>query len=441
MSYNLTFDERLTIDQLKDIIRHIKNKTSEYEKLQAYYMGDNTEITRRSRVNPIPIPYGRKIVNTVTGYMFKPGYIGYSTENEVYKELIDEVFYQNHEDEITSALGKTCSIYGVAYELHFLGVDDEGAAMPKFVSVSPMEMVAVYHQDLKIEDMACAVRLYSYGKEQLVDVYYPDVVQHFMTDNSGNIKIAQDEELHGYTKVPVVQYVNNEEEMGDFKPVLKLIDAYDTLMSDSVGEIEKLAEAYLVLTNQIVAENDVQEMRRRRIIELMEGGKAEFLTKNVSPELLKFMRDWIREEIHTQSQIPDMSDQSFAGTQSGIAIRYKLNDLENICSTKEIYFRKGLFRRLTILDGMMDELWTDVGDVREIEITFTRNIPMNYVEIAQIVRDLRGHISLQTLLEQVVPFVTSAQDEINRLKAETDPYAYLVDQEDEVDTIPNDTDE
>ena len=443
MKYRAKFNEdgRLNEPMIKDALRYMRSREDFFEIMHRYYTGDNPEIQRSSRgVNrqPVIIPYGRKIINTVTGYMFKSGYIGYSTENEDYKAFIDDVFYQNDEDELTSELGKNCSINGVAYELHYLNADENGSVSLRFTEVPVMEMLAIYGEELTSEGMKAAIRYYCVDDTRYVDIYYPDAVVSYRSTEAGNLSFI-DEVPHEYGMVPVVEYINNEEQIGDFTPVIKLIDAYDILISDAVSEIEKLADAYLVLVNMSMSEDDARNLKRKRILELAEGGKAEFLTKNISPELLKFMRDWIKEEIHSQSHIPDMSDDHFAGQQSGVAIRYKMNDLENICSTKEIYFRKGLYRRLELIDRVSGILGADSGIAAEVQITFTRNIPMNYLEIAQIVQHLRGNVSLQTLLEQVVPFVTSAQEEIDKLKEEEDVYGF--DWEDTVDTGKDDSPE
>lgn len=429
-------DGRLTDKQLKDVISYMWLRAAHFERIRTYYEGDDYGIYHAPVRRAVPVPYGRSIINTISGYMFKPGFIGYASDNEPYKEQLDEVFYHNHEELTTSQLGKTASTYGVAYELHYMAPTEEGV-MPGFVEVPPAEMLAIYSTDISDDDIQAAVRWYEIDKTEYIDIYYADVVEHYWKRKSGPARKvtttvqdangkAHEEELiepHYYGRVPVVEYENNRERRGDFEHIIPMIDAYDVLMSDSITEVEKLAEAYLVLTNANIRDEDIDDMRRKRILELMgEQSKAEFLVKNVDPALLTFIRDWIRDEIHKQAQVPDMSDESFGGTQSGIAIRYKLNTLENLCAVKEAYFQRGLFNRLLLLDAMMNIVYGDIGVVREIEITFTRNIPMNYVEIAQIVAQLRGHVSLQTLLEQVVPFVTNAADELERIEEESDPY-------------------
>ena len=50
-------------------------------------------------------------------------------------------------------------------------------------------------------------------------------------------------------------------------------------------------------------------------------------------------------------------------------------------------------------------------------ITFTNNLPTNTQEISQIVNQLRGLVSDETLLSQI-PFVDDAEEELKKAQAE-----------------------
>jgi len=423
--YRAELDEngRLNVEQIKKAINHMAHERERFERMESYYHGENASISRRARKNgftPVPVPYGRRIVQTVTGYMFKPEYISYESDNEPYKATIDELMYDNHDEVVTPQIGKHMGIYGVAHELHFVGEDDFGRPTAKFVVINPKEMLAVYSYDLSVERPIAALRWTAIEDEQHVDVYYSDIVASYLRNSSGQLMPAGEVD-HVYGQVPVVEYENNEERQADFEPVVPLIDAYDILASDMVHEVDKIAEAYLVLTNHTIADDDADRLRYKRIIELMEGGKAEFLVKNLNADFTRFMREFIREEIHQQSQIPDMTDLKFGGQQSGVAMRYKLYDLETVASNKEPLVRRGIYDRFRLIDVVADILWGDIGNVRDLSITFTRNVPLNHVEIAQIVAGFRGHISHETILEKLVPFVDNASEEMERLAEESDP--------------------
>ena len=53
----------------------------------------------------------------------------------------------------------------------------------------------------------------------------------------------------------------------------------------------------------------------------------------------------------------------------------------------------------------------------DIDIIFTRNLPVNVLEIAQIINQLRGIVSDETLLAQI-PFVNDVAAEYEKVKAQ-----------------------
>ena len=133
-----------------------------------------------------------------------------------------------------------------------------------------------------------------------------------------------------------------------------------------------------------------------------------------------------------------MSDEHFAGNQSGIAIRYKLNDLENIATAKETGFKEGLRRRIQLLNNFWRTTGYQPPGLEDIQITMQRNIPANYVEQADIVSKLRGHVSQKTLLDKIVTFIDDSGKEMDRLEEEMDVYAPPeIDEEPEEEPVEN----
>lgn len=112
-----------------------------------------------------------------------------------------------------------------------------------------------------------------------------------------------------------------------------------------------------------------------------------------------------------------MSDEAFAGNSTGVAIKYKLIGLEQIRSRKERGFKKGLQRRIELIAGMLKIKGSADIDFRDIEITFTANLPANDVEQANIVKTLYGLVSQKRLLS-LLPFVTDPVEELDELHKE-----------------------
>lgn len=424
---------RLTADDIKTILEEFKADV--FITNQAYYEGNNEYILHRESPDPnapnnkVPIPYGRKIISTVTGYMYKPGSVTYSSENEAYLQTLTEVFDANREEIETSQLGLEASIHGVAYELHYTdsveGPDKKPLAIPRFTKIPAEKVVPIY--DYSIEPKLVAV-LYHYliGEVQHVFTYYADVVQHYTRENRDKGLVLVEEQPHFYGRVPWVVYLNNEERVGDFEPVKPLIDGYDVLMSDSLNEFDRFAWAYLLMKGFGLTDEDAQAIKWKRAFENIDvDGGVEFLTKEINSEFINFMSDWIRKEIHKQSHVPDFLETVSGSAQSGVAISKLLYDFEFICATKEAYFKAGLKDRIQLIDGVLRVRDGGKGLPEEVDIEMHRNKPMDMLENAQVFTAYSGHISEQTLIEQFAPFVKDAEEELARLKGEQEAQAQV----------------
>ncbi len=161
----------------------------------------------------------------------------------------------------------------------------------------------------------------------------------------------------------------------------------------------------------------MKELRKNKVISLDDGGSAEWLIKNLNDNYIEGVKKRLQNDIHKFSNIPDMSDESFTGNTSGVAIKYKLIGLEQIRSRKEREFKKGLQRRIELISGIMTLKNKTPIDFRDIEITFTPNIPANNQEQADIVQSLVGLVSQKRLLS-LLPFVTDPIEEMAELKKE-----------------------
>lgn len=422
----------LSAEDIKKILEEFKADV--FVTNQAYYEGNNQYILNREPPdenapnNKVPIPYARKIISTVTGYMYKPGSVTYSSENEGYLETLKEVFDANREEIETAQLGLEASIHGVAYELHYtdsLEVEGKPLAIPRFTKIPAEKVVPIY--DYSIEPKLVAV-LYHYfiGDVQHVYAYYADVVQHFQRENKDKLLSLVEEVAHFYGAVPWVVYLNNEERVGDFEPVKPLIDAYDVLMSDSMNEFDRFAWAYLLLKGFSLTDEDAQAIKWKRAFENLDvDGGVEFLTKEINSEFIAFMSEWIRKEIHKQSHVPDFLETVSGSAQSGVAISKLLYDFEFICATKEAYFLAGLQDRIKLLDSVLRVRDGAKGLPEDIEMEMHRNKPMDMLENAQVFTAYSGHISEQTLIEQFAPFVKDAEEELARLKGEQEAQAQI----------------
>ncbi|MFP3357590.1 phage portal protein [Planococcus sp. SIMBA_143] len=413
--YQIKNIEELNSELILQLINRYKMKElPRLKKLKAYYKGEHEAILQRTMSDPnkpnnkIVNPYATYIVDTIGGYFLgKP--VNYSSSEKEYMEKVQYVFDSNDEQSLNARIGKDVSILGVGMELHYTNEEAE----TRFSYMNPIESFMIFDNTIESKPLA-AIRFYDVENyatgevETQVEVYDKDFITYYI-QTEDSLSLVDEPEQHYYNQVPVIQYLNNEENMGDFERVLKLIDAYDLATSDEMNSLEYFADAYLVLSGfEAVEEEELKNMKENRVMVAGEKGKADFLTKGSISGIHEYT-ERLKKDIHSFSFVPNISDESF-GTSSGEALKFKLFGLESAVSTKERFFKKGLEKRIQLVTQFLN---TKGGsyDSNSVTMSFTRNMPSNNETIANIIKSLSGILSDQTLIS-LLPFVEDAAYEI-----------------------------
>lgn len=415
-------ETELTAAIVKKLIdNHKQYDMPRLQKLEDYYLAKN-EILKRQMADPskpnnkISNPYANYITDTLTGYfMGEP--VTYSSLDEKALEELNLIFEYNDEADENVELARSCSIYGVGYEMMY--IDEEGSV--RFKRLDAKECIPIYDDTIE-NDLLYVIRYYL-DKDIITDKTFmyievisrTDVSRYRANDTGANMELIESRP-HYFGIVPIAIYKNNEAETGDFENVISLIDAYDKLESDSLNDFEYFCDAYLALIGFTADTEDVAEMKQNRVILLDKDTDAKWLIKDEQDSTVENLKIRIDKDIHKFSKCPNLSDENFAANASGVAIKYKLVGTENLISVKERKFKKGLQRRLELI-SLIQGVKLAGFDWRAIDITFTRNLPSNDTEIAEIVNKLSNIVSKETLLAQI-PFVEDVQTELDRLDKE-----------------------
>lgn len=421
IQYRLNEQQILTTELIKKLIeKHKMNEVPKFEKMDKYYHAKNKILGRTAKDeskpnNKISHPYASYITDTLTGYFMGEGVTYSSFDNAILEELNMILEYNDAQDE-DMELAKDMSIFGLAIEL--LYIDKDGATRIK--RLDPRETILVYDDTLE-DELLYAIRYYKCTdiltdkNYYMVNVYTRNEVLTYKSDELISNLTLISEEPHYFQLVPISVFYNNEEEIGDFEPVISLIDAYDQMESDSLNDFEYFVDAYLALTGLQADADDIAKMKESRVLLLDADSDAKWLVKETNDTNIENVKNRLDTDIHKFAKVPDLSDESFSGNASGVAIKYKTMPMENVVSIKERKFKKGLQRRIELLFNIAALKGSTGYDWRAIDITFTRNLPTNESEIATMVSTLDGIVSNETLLAQI-PFVENVQDEIERLK-------------------------
>lgn len=431
-----------TISNLIDF--HKTYMLPRYKKLKRYYklhhdIEDRTMEEATKPNNKLIHDYPGYIVNMATGYFLgKPVAYSSKSNNNDYLNTLQKIFDYNDESDENAEIEKTCSIQGEAFEIMF---QDENANT-RFIQVPNEQIIVVYDTTLDPK-IKVAVRYYNIVDQNnntttKVEVYTKNKISYY-TLQGGLTYVLDSEVEHYFGEVPIIHYINNAEQIGDFERVITLIDAYDKQQSNTQNDFDYFTDAYLLLINLSETDDeDVKDMKNNRVMKVDEGGDARWLIKDINDTALENYKNRLNKDIHKFSNIPDLSDEAFAGDLSGVAIRFKLFCLEQIASMKERKFKKALQRRIKLITNILNIKGGNY-DYTDIDMSFTRNIPANTTELVNMVTQLKGTLSEQTLIAQI-PFVTDPQAELEKVKKEQESsleYNFSQDNQTKANSNPN----
>lgn len=365
--------------------------------------------------NKTIINYTKNIADSYCGYLATPGYISYSSEQDI-EEVMDILRYNDYQAEDADFL-LDALVYGTATELMYH--DSEGQT--RFRLINPTTCFGVYDDSLT-GDLMYFVRMYKINDWDNSDTYRVDVysdydVKHYTMTGLNGYLTYQSEEPHYFGQCPA-NIFNLPDEKSIFDCVMSLQDAANELLSSEIDDYQAFCDAYLTLVGNFDGDafaESIPEMKENRVLLLPEGVSASWLTKNANDTQIENILKRVHDSIYRIAACPDFSSESFVGgVSSGIAIRYRLTGMETRAAKIAAAMKKALQRRVEIICGVAAlKLGEEV--FRDIEIDFKRNIPEDANSIISLVNALKGSVSDKTLLGQI-PFIEDVNAELEALQ-------------------------
>lgn len=419
---------------------------------QRYYEGD-TDILKRKRMaigeggeleevknlanNKLIHNFTRKLVDQKVGYLLsKP--LSVQTENEVYKNLLDDVFNKSFMKLIKN-LGKDCINKGIAWaqvyynedgELRFKRLPSEeiiplwkDSEHTKLDAIIRVYEVIVYEghtkktvQKVEYWDTEKVLRYVEYEGNLIPDVEAPEDTGHFsMIDGEGNAQSFT------WSKVPFVYFKYNDEEQPLIKFVKSLVDDYDKQKSDNSNNLEDLPNSIYVLKDY--DGTNLGEFRRNmslyRAVKVTGDGGVETRNLEINVEAYKTHIEQTRRDIYEFGRGVDTQSDKFGNSPSGIALKFLYNDLDMDCNIIETEFQASLEYLLWFVDQHL--INTGQGDYtnENVEFVFNRDTLINETDSISNCQNSVGIISDETI---VANHPWSTKDELEKIKRQKEEY-------------------
>lgn len=324
-------------------------------------------------------------------------------------EKIRKVLKGSYFDELMFSLARDMSIYGTAYCLAYR---KEGKV--RCIRQSPLKAFIIYDKDIDCKAMG-AVRICSEENGELKgEIYEKGLVRQFSYKDR-RVQIGESLPMPENV-LSIVEFPNNIDKIGDFTPILSLMDAYNVLLSGAMDDMQSVANAFLALYGmQGTTKEDIEEANRSRVLSLSESGRAEFVVKNVNPQAIDSLKKTILDNMLLVTMTPNLTDDSFGQNTSGIAIEYKLWGIEQSRSEKQRSFSRSMMALLQLICSLIG-LECDISGI--VKLRFYKNLPQDTLRICETIDKLQNLVSHKTKLE-LLPFIEDADKELEKVKAES----------------------
>lgn len=345
----------------------------------------------------------RRIVSTKKGYMGKEINIMISEkeENEAERKRQDEIItnFKN----MNSFTSKMSDIIGDACLMrsgYVLLYKDKDELEPRMTKLEPYECIVI--KDAITNKPQYAIRYWKikdntkYNGELVktekirVDFYDTQNVYHYISMGDINkkeykfmpfTKDGQTEHVHMFKGfIPLIEFPNNTEKIGDVEQSLTLQDAYDVSLSDLSAEIAQLRLAYLV--GKAVGKVDhklLEQLEQTGILSCDDNGEWYFIEKNLNDDAIDKLRSTLEKNIYLFSNSVDFSDPEFAANMPIIAFKLKIKPLEESAQITENSFKESLRYMFECLNSYLSQLNKSIN-VNSLQFNFKRNLPTNTSE-------------------------------------------------------------
>ena len=417
-------DKELTGEALKEFIALHEVDKLRYQELLNQYLSRPPIIDREAKEedwkpdNRLVANYGKYIVDTFNGF-FNGIPMRASHKEDNLNEVIQDFWNRNSIDNVMNELAKTTSIYGRGYL--FLYQDEN--AQTNVAYNDPFDMFVIYSDEIRPSSL--------YGIRYVVDEdgykgqLFTDTEAYDFTLEGDKLSLSDSHSLF-YGRIPIIEFIENEERQSLIEPVESLINAFNEALSGKLDDIDYFADAYLSILGALLDDESIKHLKDNRIINMAGDGAekvtVEFLDKPDADQTQENFLDRTERLIYQLSQVANINDTTFSTqSMSGVALEFKLQPMKNLALNKERKFEQGIQTMLQMLFNVDTSIpQSQKQEYMNVGYDWSRNLPANNEAEAKVVRELEGVVSHRKQLE-MLSTVTDVQAELEQIAEENAP--------------------
>lgn len=418
--YIFPADADITPDIVKEFITlHEAESLPTLQESMRMYRGQYDILTQADKEaykpdNRLVVGFAKYIVDSFIGF-FNGIPVKVAHDNEQVQVFLDDFRNRNDMEDNESELAKLVAIYGRAYE--YLYQDEE--SLTQVIYNGPEDIILV-HDDSIAQKPLFAIRYYYDDDNELTGELFTVAERIAISSKGGIISFAEPEQNY-YGAVPIVEYVMSEERQSIFEGVKTLMNAINRTLSEKANDIDYYADSYLKILGAELDIETIQTLRDNRTINMSGEGSenivVEFVTKPSADEAQENLIDRLIDLVYQMAMVANVNDDQFA-TASGVAQEFKLQPMSNMARNLDRKFKSGMSRRFKMIFAIVTNIQAAYRDEWfDIRYSFTRNMPRNLVDEAEVAAKLEGIVSKETQLS-TLSIVDNAKQEMDRMAEE-----------------------
>lgn len=370
-------------------------------------------------------------------------YLPIEADNPVQKSALKDLlkYYRKVEEPAHNArIESDRGVFGYAYEQV---LRKDGAI--KLKRLKPTSTSIVYSEDDE-DEKVFAYNFYRRYDEQgkeigwHINVYTKYFAFSYNVNDNSELDGLVTEIPNELKLIPIVEYGNNDELMGDFEPSIPVLNALNMVYSKRLDNISDIVDALLVFLNSSIYEEKTDEkgnvyyddthikaMKKNRVVELHgEVGlpaDIKHIVNTLDQSNTQIVCDNLARLAYVVMGVPDaVNSKSSGGGDTGEAAntREGYKSFNQLLNDKERLFKKGLKERIELIRllSLFDNSTLKFIQTNEIDIRFIRQKSLNDQSEAQMIATLNGSglFSPDTVITQS-NLCESPQEEIDKVMA------------------------
>lgn len=365
---------------------HLAN-VDEIEFLYNYYKGIQPILWREKKIRPeinnkIVENHANSIVQFKTGYLLEKPIQYVARKEDVSNDgvaFLNDCMMLECKETRDKEIANWSAICGLSHRLTLPNKEYNGSNSPfKIYKTDPRQAFVVYSTAVGNEPVLGVItylRKTEDGKDELVCQAYSKETYYEWVKGEAEVRNSTP---HILGNIPLVEYPFNQDRIGAFEIVIKLLDAINTIQSNRVDGVEQFIQALLIFKNVDITKEDLTKLLELGAIKIKDDGEVEanveYLTKELNQEQVQKLKDDMLEVVYKICGMPLGKGGSTGNSQGAVIMRDGWSEVEARTQETELMFKESERKFLNVALNCVRILTGGKYNLKssDLDVKFTR---------------------------------------------------------------------